>query len=610
LDVAKHHTKPVPEGDVRAQLEAILISEAFRRAEGQGRLLRYLVEQSLAGDQGAFKEYTIGVKVFGRSESFDPQVDGVVRLETMRLRARLKRYYAAEGQAARLLIVLPKGSYVPVFQPRFDRRVLPKRWMLRSAIVLAVTLVATASYFLFRHVRASNTTHDPSVAVLPFWNLTGDPENDYFSDGLAADLTVGLAKLPGLRVVARTSAFLLRGQTLDAREMGRRLSVGALIEGSLRKEGDLWRIAVELINTVDGYHLWAQTYRVTRKDLPLMQDEILREVAPLLHVSAGGAGSESYVPDEAARELFWRGRYLRRKDIRRQPEVGYFEQAVALDPKYAEAWGWLAYMYATMAHHRQGGPMAVMAAKAKAAAEQAIALDSANAMAHASLGAVLYSCDWNWPQAEREFRRALELNPRDAASHNAYSIGLMLHGRFPEALEEIQQAMTIDPLGYRVMDDRGEILFMARRYPEAIREAETVLQADPAYGPTRLVLGISLAASGRYDDAIATLAVLVQSERVPEYLGRYAAVLASAGRRAQAEGVLKELLAMTASEKSSRVYVAYVYAALGEPQKAFEELATAVANRDADVLRLPIDPAFDGLRSDPRYAALRRSLGE
>ncbi len=267
------------------------------------------------------------------------------------------------------------------------------------------------------------------------------------------------------------------------------------------------------------------------------------------------------------------------KQLLRQPEIGYFEQAVAADPKYSDAWGWFSYMYATRALHRLSGPWPAGVAETKEAVRRTLELDPSNAMAHAALGAVLYSCDWNWPEAEREFRLALQLNPNDAASHNAYSIGLMLHGRFTEALDEIDRAMTLDPLGYRVMDDRAEILFMARRYDVGVREAETVLKADPNFGPARLVLGISLAAQGRSDEAIRTLADLLGVSRLPEYLGRYWAVLARSGRRAEAMAVLAELTSGRLATKTSPVYVAYVYAALGDRDKALESLEQAVERR-------------------------------
>ncbi len=265
-------------------------------------------------------------------------------------------------------------------------------------------------------------------------------------------------------------------------------------------------------------------------------------------------------------------------------------------------------MYATKAHHRRGDTLDVSVRQAKEAVRRTLELDPRNAMAHASLGAVLYSCEWNWPEAEREFRLAISLNPADAASHNAYAIGLMLHGRFHEALDQIDQAMALDPIGYRMMDDRAEILFMARRYEEAIRESETVLQATD-YSLARLVLGISQAAAGRLEQGIVTLEDLLRKERLPEFLGRYGAVLAAAGRRKQATEVLSELLADTRTVSQSGVYIAYVYSALGDRRNALDWLKKAVDHRSADALRLEVDPAFDGLRSEPQYAALKQRLG-
>jgi serine/threonine-protein kinase len=447
-----------------------------------------------------------------------------------------------------------------------------------------------------------------SIAILPFLNLTGNPENDYFGDGFADDLTAGLANIPSLRVAARTSAFVFRGHPLDSREIGRKLAVDSLLEGAVHKDGAIWVITAQLIDVSNGYHLWAQTYRAGPDALSSIQDEMCQVIPHALGLPSARVPRVAYVPSAAARELFWRGRYARRKDLIHQPEIGYFERAVALEPKYVDAWAWLAFMYAIQADHHQGSVWQEQIEKSRKAARRALELDPRNGLAHATLATLLYSCDWKWSEAEEEFRKAVAFNPNEPAIHNSYAIALELHSRFAEALDEIDRAMALDPLGYRATDDRAEILFMARRYDEAVHEARSVLEMDPSYRPAQLVLGIALQASGRGAEALQVFESLLKAESLPEYLGRYGAVLAACGKPGEAQRVLAQLLSGSSTPGNSPVYPAYIYAALGDKEKAFDFLEKAVQERSADVLRLSVDPMFDPLRAEPRYARLRQTV--
>ena len=603
----EYSTAALPEAAVRAQLDAVLASETFRRVEGQSRLLRYIVERRLAGDLDSLKESVLGVEVFNRDAGFDPRADGVVRVEALRLRKRLDTYYNGDGRQAPVLILLPKGAYVPVFvsrdapaAPRRSRRLWPAGLAMAAALGAAAWVAVGGTNWPKPRVG--------SLAVLPFLDLTGNPDNEYFDDGLVDELTAALSKLPSLRVAARTSAFAFRGKAADVREIGRRLAVDSLLEGSVRAEGEQLVVTVQLVAASDGYHLWSQTYRGGRNAVASMEDEMVRAIARTLKLSVEAAGPV-YVPGEAARDLYWRARFVNRPTLANRTEaVRLLEQALALDPKYVDAWAALAAAHASLALHRDG-PYPQVADKARDAIRRTLQLDPENATAHAALAAVLYSCDWDWPAAEAEFRRALAANPNNSWAHHTFAFALMLHGRFAEALTENHQARLLDPLSHALETDLAVIYFGARRYEDAVRELRAALNADKEFLSAEFLLGPCLSAMGRHDEALATFEKMLRRVRYPSILGRYGAALAKAGKRTEALQILHEILTGPEASGAPPVYAGYIYAALGENDKALDCLEQSFAARDTDLLMLAVDPAFDNLRGDPRFMALKQKLG-
>jgi TolB-like protein len=422
--------KPSPEA-VRAQLDKILASHAFRGAERPGRFLRFVVEQALGGNH--LKETLVGVEVFGRKPAYDPRLDGVVRVEAVKLRSRLKAYYETEGAADSIRIDLPKGGYLPCFAALPDRpaeeiepiepiekavAVPPRRawWTDWRAIAALLALVLPiAGYLLERKSHPRPATPDSSsIAVLPFVNLSSDKENEYFSDGLTEDLIDALAKVRGLRVVARGSAFQFKGKNPDIRAVGRQLNVAAVLEGSVQRSGDRLRITAQLSGVADGYHVWSETYDRRLADVFAVQDEISRAIVGALEVRAGGDPGrrlvQSSTQDLGAYNLYLQGRFHLNKW---RPEgarkgVEYFAQAIAKDPRYAPAYTGMADCYTWLAVFGWSAARQAMP-QARQAANHALELDETLAAAHVSLGYVKALYDWDWPGAEREFKRALEL---------------------------------------------------------------------------------------------------------------------------------------------------------------------------------------------------------
>ena len=431
-------------------MDKILASNAFAGAERPGRFLRFVVEQALAGNQ--LKETQLGVEVFGRSPSYDPRLDGVVRVEAVKLRSRLKEYYETEGADDPVRIDLPKGGYLPSFEAlpsQPDETVAAPQgrvwWTDWRVIVppLALALIVVG-YLLARRSRPRPASPDSSsIAVLPFVNLSSDKENEYFSDGLTDDLIDALTKVQGLRVVARGSAFQFKGKNPDIRTVGRQLNVATVLEGSVQRSGGRLRITAQLSSVADGYHVWSETYDRRLADIFAVQDEISRAIVAALEVRVaghpGGRLVQSSTQDLEAYNLYLQGRFHLNKWRPESARKGieYFAQAIAKDPGYAPAYTGMADCYTWLgvfgwSEARQAMP------QARQAANRALQLDETLAAAHVSLGYVKALYDWDWPGAEREFKRALELSPGDADVHFAYSITYLTPflGRLDEALRK------------------------------------------------------------------------------------------------------------------------------------------------------------------------------
>ncbi len=430
---ASGHQSVAPAEDaIRAQLALILQSAGFTNAIRSQRFLKFAVEHTLAGEQDVVKETVLGVEVFDRKTDFDPRIDAIVRVEATKLRTRLNEYYQGEGVSAPVVIEIPKGTYVPLFSVRTeipDATASPKpaSKLTRHTMIVAgvagaaLILCGVGLWFAFGPgLRAGPQAGEtPAIAILPFLNLSSEPENAYFSDGLADQLTDAMAQVDGLRVASRTSAFSFRGKPIKATEIGKQLRVDDILEGSVQRSNGRVRITLQLIRTRDGYHSWSQTFDRDFRNIFEVQDEISRAVTRVMKVTlsddARRKRSRRYTKDPEAFDLYLRGRHLLNN---LQPggsarAIALFQQAIDRDPQFALAYTGIA-VGAAQGNYTEALPPNEIARQVRSAAQRALQIDDTLAEAHATLASVEASFDWNWAAAEQRYRRAIALDPRSS----------------------------------------------------------------------------------------------------------------------------------------------------------------------------------------------------
>ena len=463
-------------------------------------------------------------------------------------------------------------------------------------------------------IKAPPIVRQPSIAVLPFSNLTTDPDQEYFCDGMAEELISALSRLKSLSVASRTSAFQFKGRPTDVREIGERLDVQTVLEGSVRKAGNRLRITAQLVNVADGYQLWADRYDRTIEDVFAIQDEIARAITDSLRVTLARQTSTAIVKPATsnidAYHAYLRGRFLlnRLTDLHASwsGALECFEQAVRLDPLYAEAYAGLseacnALGYTTVL------PAPVASRSALAAAGRAIELDPTLAEAHTALGwtKALFAIDMQ--TAEADFQRALELAPRYAPAHGYYAMLLCAFGRFDEALAHAELARQIDPLWLIMPFIVCHILICARQFVTAERQMREILALDANFDGAYWYLSSTLAAQGRIEEAIAVQEKGVELvRRAPFFVALLAMWYARGGRTMDAEQLLQELVD---GQRCPPVWLAMVCGELGYKTRAFEYLDQAIEEHDDQVSFMAVDHRFDSLRDDPRFDLVLQRVG-
>jgi len=604
----------VPLEGVREELHRLMQSATFADSSRLRDLLSFLVEQTICGHAEELKESVVAVEVFGREPGFDPRSDSVVRVQARNLRAKLHSYYEDEGRLDLVCIELPSGGYVPRFKRSNDGPnpgIVAKTWAWRyvswwaGAVLLAAALGVW--WFAFRDGSPAGKSVR-SIAVLPFLNLAGSTNADYATDGFVEDLTTHLAEVPALRVTSRTSAFQFRGKNVDAREIGHRLGVRAVLEGSVRLEPDRLKVTAQLIDTSSGYHLWSKSYVRDSASVDEVEGEI--ESAVVGALGAGPAASHAtHLPSSQAKEAYWRGRYEVRIFQHHGEALVYYERAVALDPQYGEAWGALGFLHATMAFHLEG-EVSEHVAKARAASKRALQLDPSNPQAYLAFATLSYAYDHRWKEAEESYRRALELSPSYAGGHRGYALALSAHGRFDEAITHLKLSEQLDPVSIVSSNDFAAALYCARRCSEAIETGRAHLEMDPDFFPARLVVGGCYLASGKFTDAIAEYEKARRKGGDSDMiLGPLGNALARAGRVAEARSMLAKIDPASRPDKTGGVAQAMVLTGLGEKQQAIEALKGADRAHVTDVIFIGVEPIFDPLRREPEFQALCARLG-
>jgi serine/threonine-protein kinase len=464
----------------------------------------------------------------------------------------------------------------------------------------------------------------PSIAVLPFVNMSSDKENEYFSDGLAEEIINALTRLENLRVTARTSAFVFRDAHQDVRKIGETLHVSSVLEGSVRKAGNRVRISVQLIDVSDGGNMWSERYDREMTDVFEIQDEISQAIVGTLKVklaSQTGSGPDvartsrplvkRYTENLEAYDLYLKGRFELYKMTREGLDASrqMFEQAIRLDPNYALAHEGLAYNWYLEGSLGFMAPKEAMP-RAKDAVRRAIELDDSVAEAHATLGVILALYDWDWAGAERELIRSIELNGASPVCRDAYAFYyLRTVGRIEEAISETQQALSLDPLSILFRVHLAFLFYLQKKYEHSIAQFRKVLEMNPQYYLGHAMMGNVYTLAERYDEALECYAKARQADSESKFVDSlHAMTLARAGRKAEAVTLLSAISGRAVASYISPVSIAYIWTALGDADKTFENLDCAVVERDPNLLGLQSNPIFDPLRNDERYRAILRKM--
>lgn len=491
------------------------------------------------------------------------------------------------------------------------------RWKAGDwAGVLALALAAGLLLLNFSSLRdwltgTGGRARITSVAVLPLENLSGNPDQDYFADGMTDQLITDLGKIKALKVISRTSVMQYKGAKKSLPEVARDLNVDAIVEGTVLRAGDRVRINAQLIYAPTDRQLWTNSYERDQIDVLKLQGDVAGAIANEVRIAVTPqererlASAPPVVP--AAYEAYLKGRYHWYKGTEHDWLTArqYFEQAAQLDPNYAPAYAGLADYY----WQTDELPPGIKMAKAKQYALKALEIDPNLAEAHASLGAVRYFGDWNWPEAEREYKRALELDSGSLEAHLRYSDYLSEMGRAEEALAEVRRTQKLDPLSVTTQVMVGWVLYFARRYDEAAEQCRNAVDLEPNFVGAHNCLGLSYLAKRMYGEAIQECQKAVSlsgndSIRTVDLAQAYAL----SGNKAGARAVLN---AWQAHEKQSYIppyFFAQVYVALGEKDQGLAWLEKGYAERDIQLVVLTVDPAFDSVRSDPRFQDLMRRL--
>ena len=475
---------------------------------------------------------------------------------------------------------------------------------------LGVILFVLLSLYVFR---GRNARID-SIAIMPFVNATSDPRLEYLSDGLAESLINSLSELPNLSVMSRSSVFRYKGKGTDTKTLGKELGVRAVLLGRVVQQGDNLSVSVELVDTGNNRHLWGEQYNRKISDLPSVQPDITRDISETLKLELNGEEKNRLTKrpteDPFAYQLYLSGLYYWNKGTEDgfQKAVDLFNQAIAKDPKFALAQVGLANTYSLMADSGYMSPGEAWP-RAKTAAMVAVGTEDSLAEAHTSLALVKAYYDWDWSGAEKDFQRAIELNPNSAAAHHWYGAFLAKLGRQQEAQRELQKATQLDPLSLLISTSVGWEYYASGQPDRAIEELRKTLEMDQDYGPARRLLEICYEEKGMYKEAVAEWQKTFTLANNPELAAAIGQDFATSGYKAVLQDWLEGLQELSKREYVSPYEIAQVHARLGDRERVFSWLEKAYMERDSGIVALKVEPAFQGLRSDPRLQNLVKRIG-
>jgi eukaryotic-like serine/threonine-protein kinase len=525
--------------------------------------------------------------------------------------------YQRAGEVQAALSVLrtnspfPKGVTNPA-PPAAPHGHLRRSWLLLAgAVCLVLLAIGTWALMARRAKSAAGGTTVHSLAVLPLENMSGNPSEEFFAEGMTEELTTQLAQISALRVISRTSMMQYKDSKKSLPEIAKDLRVDAVVEGSVKRSGNRVQISAQLIQAATDKILWAKSYQGDARDVLGLQrsvaQAIANEVKARLTPQEQKRLSNVRPVNPAAHEAYLKGLYLNSgSDADQRKAKAYFEDAIRIDPGYAPAYAGLSQYYWSDLdlHPRESMPLA------RENAVKALQLDPDLVQAHLEMAAIHFYADWDWAGAEKEFREALDLNSGDAATHRVYSVFLAALGRREESLAEIRKAQDLDPLSTSTQLTAGFVFYFARQYDRAIEQCRSVFELDPSSAGSYDCLGSSYLAKGMYEEAIAA------SQRATDLSGDdptrmvgLARAYALADRKSDALNVLGRLRAQAKVRYVPPYFFAVIYAALNEKQEAFAWLDEAVREHDHYLAWLRADPAVDPLRSDARFQAISKKVG-
>jgi adenylate cyclase len=573
----------VPETAVREQLARIVESPKFIPSARLCRFLTHIVNQTLSRDADCLKEFSIAMEVFDRKSSYDPNVDAIVRVEARRLRTKLKEYYEGPGRNDPVLIGLRPGSYVPIFR-WLDAQPQSPRQEIGAAV----------------QTRAS-------VAVLPFVNMSPEPEQDYFCDGISEEIINSLSHIPGLKMIARSSAFQFKGMSVDIREVGRRLDADVVVEGSVRKAGEKLRITVQAIQTESGYDLWSEVFRSELKDVFAIQEEIAQSVAALLRVQLPVARKRVHPP---VGDLEAYTRYLRARFLIHQQSPETLRAALEQLRELTRAFPDYALAYSGMA--AACGFLSLFGAvsgrdvypEVTANAERGYALDPLSGETCTILGGIRGWFEHRWYEALKLFDRALELQPGHARAHTFRGMALLCLGNIPAAEAALRRSTELDPLSASDCARLAYLHYIKGDYRSATEHLQKSFALDRDYPEALFYKGLLHFQQQDYDAVVECLRLA----RLPLEVGLLAAAHARRGNRPQAETCIEELRRFAASQYITPLAEALAAIGLNNFDLAFQRLDEAIDHKTNFVNLLAVEPFFHPLRSDHRFTQILKRL--
>jgi TolB-like protein/Tfp pilus assembly protein PilF len=625
---------------VNSHLHDVLVSDAFKGSKRSQDFLQLVVEHVLAGRLDSLRERTLGAEMFGRRIDYDTANDAVVRVKASEVRKKLTQYYQNLSVSPAVRIALPSGSYVPQFyfesplvasaaspippypesvsdgqeDPSGDtlqtqRQVARPPWLLPSLSVLGVVLLVLAgSWGFMRWKNFFADHHIRSIAILPLVNLSGDPTQEYFADGMTEELTAELGQVNSLRVISRTSTMTYKGTKKTLPEIARELNVDGIVEGSVEREGNRVRVTIQLIDSNTDQHIWSQSYDRDMISVLELQSDVAHAIADQIRIELSPQqqahfNRTQHVNPEAV-ELYLQA-IERLNTGNPSTAIDLLRRAVEKDPSYAPTHASLANAYGWMG---EAGWMPYTEAFSlqKSEALKAIALDDSRPEPHLELGIAAMNQSWDWATLSKELQRALELNPNAANVHWAYANYLDRVGRSTEAVAEAKLALQLDPVSSRSFMNTGFIYYFDRQYDQALVQMQkaAALHAEPV--EILFPLGDIYIEKGLYDQGIQEFLKLGDA---PHALGHIGNAYARQGRIAEARAILPKLKEHIDKTGIGRYEIALVYAGLKENDSAFEWLEKAFQVRDKGLTYLKIDPCLDPLRADPRFQDLIKRVG-